>query len=64
MKGMKRAEADGFRSAAKMKWRVSSNCMGAINLHSKPEKLASNNWMFGDLAQCKGIYTHQIQSVF
>jgi hypothetical protein len=39
---MKQAGADGFSSAAKMKWRVYSNFMGAIAPLSKPEKLADN----------------------
>jgi hypothetical protein len=40
-KWIKRSGADGFSSAAKMKSRAYSKCMGAINLHSKPEKLAN-----------------------
>jgi hypothetical protein len=39
-KWMKRAGADCFSSAAKMKSRVYSKCMGAINLLSKPVRLA------------------------
>jgi hypothetical protein len=39
-KWTKLAGADGFSSAAKMKWRVLSNFMGAINPPSKPAKPA------------------------
>jgi hypothetical protein len=39
-KWMKQAGAEGFSSAAKMKWRAYSKCMGAINLHLKLVKLA------------------------
>jgi hypothetical protein len=43
-KWMKRAGADGFSSAAKMKSRVSSNFMGAIDLHSTPDERVDDGW--------------------
>jgi hypothetical protein len=46
-KWMKLSGANGFSSAAKMKWRVSSNFMGAIAPPSKPVKLHDEWVMVG-----------------